>query len=198
MIKIVPTTHLYSKETIEGIIKDFNPDVIGVELCETRFKALTGQVPVGKGDNSLIDNITTSIKEKAEQEGLDYGADMKTAMFYALNNNIPLLLVDKDIMKIKEELLTIPIEEQLFLQQELIKFQTENINQPVDEELVLKNLKENVPTMYKILIEGRNEYIANKIKEVIAKYPEKNIIIFLGKGHEHEVLRLVEVERYEI
>ena len=191
MIKIVPTTHLYSKETIEGIIKDFNPDVIGVELCETRFKALTGQVPVGKGDNSLIDNITTSIKEKAEQEGLDYGADMKTAMFYALNNNIPLLLVDKDIMKIKEELLTIPIEEQLFLQQELIKFQTENINQPVDEELVLKNLKENVPTMYKILIEGRNEYIANKIKEVINKYPEKNIIIFLGKGHSREIERLI-------
>lgn len=191
MIKIIGTTHLDSKESIEGIIKDFNPDVIGVELCETRFKALTGQVPVGKGDNSLIDNITTSIKEKAEQEGLDYGADMKTAMFYALNNNVPLLLVDKDILKIKEELLKIPVEEQLFLQQELIKFQTENINQQVNEEEVLKNMKEKIPTMFKVIVEGRNEYIANKIKEVIAKYPEKNIIIFLGKGHSKEIERLI-------
>lgn len=191
MIKIVGTTHLDSKEVIEGIIKDFNPEVIGVELCETRFRALTGQIPKGKGDNSLIDNITTSIKEKAEQEGLDYGADMKAAMFYALNNNIPLLLVDKDILKIKEELLTIPIEEQLFLQQELIKFQTENINQQVNEEEVLKNMKEKIPTMFKVIVEGRNEYIANKIKEVIAKYPEKNIIIFLGKGHAKEIERLI-------
>jgi pheromone shutdown protein TraB len=45
--------------------------------------------------------------------------------------------------------------------------------------------------MYKILIEGRNEYIANKIKEVINKYPEKNIIIFLGKGHSREIERLI-------
>ena len=183
MIKIIGCTHLDLKATIEGIIKDFNPDILGVELCETRFKAITGQIPQGKGDNSLIDNISNSIKEKAEQEGLDYGSDMKTVLFYAINNQIPLALVDKDINEIKQSLVTLPIEEQLFLQKELVRFQSEGINQNVDEEEVIKNLRENVPTMYKILIEERNQYIINKIKELDSKNKDKRILIFLGKGH---------------
>ena len=183
MIKIIGCTHLDLKATIEGIIKDFNPDILGVELCETRFKAITGQIPQGKGDNSLIDNISNSIKEKAEQEGLDYGSDMKTVLFYAINNQIPLALVDKDINEIKQSLVTLPIEEQLFLQKELVRFQSEGINKNVDEEEVIKNLRENVPTMYKILIEERNQYIINKIKELDSKNKDKRILIFLGKGH---------------
>ena len=38
MIKIIGTNHFMSKEAIEGIIKDESPEIIGVELCKTRFK----------------------------------------------------------------------------------------------------------------------------------------------------------------
>jgi len=183
MIKIIGTTHLDSKEAIEGTIKDFNPDMLGVELCETRFKAITGELPKGKGDNSLIDNISNSIKEKAEQEGLDYGSDMKTVLFYAIKNQIPLALVDKNILEIKQSLVTLPLEEHLFLQKELARFQSEEINKKVDEEEVIKNLKDNVPIMYKVLIKERNQYIINKIKELDSKNKDKRILIFLGKGH---------------
>lgn len=192
MIKIFGSNHLESKEAIEGIIKDFNPDVLGVELCEVRFKALTGQIKeAGKEDKTLIGDITNTIKEKAEENNLDYGSDMKAALFYAINNQIHLELVDKNINQIKEDMQKIPIEEQLFLQKELIRFQQEGINKEVDEEEVLVNMKANTPTMFKILVEDRNKVIANKIKEVIKKHKDKRILIFLGKGHLKEVEREV-------
>ncbi len=188
MIKIIGTTHVISKEAIEGIIKDENPDVLGIELCETRFKVLTNQIKeVGREDKTLIGDITNSIKEKAEEQNLDYGSDMKTVMFYAINNQIPLELVDKNILEIQANMQKIPIEEQLHLQQELIKFQQEDITQKVDEEQVLINMKEKTPEMYKILIEDRNRVIVNKIREATKKYPDKKILIFLGKGHVKDI-----------
>ena len=188
MIKIIGTTHLIRKDAIEGIIKDENPDVLGVELCETRFKIFTNQIKQGNGkDESLLGKIADETKKKAEKEDLDYGSDMKSAMFYAINNNLPMLLVDKDIIKIKEEMAEIPMEEQLYLQQELIKFQGETLQKEIDEEEVMEKMKHFIPATYKILVEGRNDYIIKKIREGIKEYPNKKILIFLGKGHVREI-----------
>lgn len=192
MIKIIGTTHLTSKEAIEGMIKDESPEIIGVELCETRFKALTGQIAQGSGsDGTLVGDITDSIKKKAEEQNLDYGSDMKTAMFYAMNNNIQLALVDKDITEIQSDMSKIPVEEQLFLQQELVKFQEENLNQKVDEEQVLRSMRENIPTAYKYLVEDRNKVIANKLIGLSIANPDKKILVFLGSGHVKQVEELL-------
>lgn len=190
MIKIIGTNHLMSKETIEGIIKDENPEILGVELCETRFKVLTNQIKQNKGgDDSLLGKIAEETRKKAEENNLDYGSDMKTVMFYAINNSIPLLLLDKDIIKIKESMAKIPIEEQIFLQKELIKFKEEELKKEINEDELLKKIKKEVPMSYKILIEERNEYIINEIKKGKEKYPNKRILIFLGKGHLKEIER---------
>ena len=95
-IKIIGTTHLVSKEAIEGMIKDYSPDIIGVELCETRYKIFTGELEEAKQkkDKTLLDNITSEIESKAKEENVDYGSDQKAAMFYAIENNIPLILVE--------------------------------------------------------------------------------------------------------
>ena len=187
-LKIIGTTHLIKKEVIEKIIKEEKPDVIGVELCQTRFKIFTNQIKNEKEkDESLLGKIAEETKKKAEEENLDYGSDMKTAMFYSINNNIPLILVDKDITEIREEMNSIPMEEQLHLQKELVKFKTEKLQTEINEEEVMEKMKKDIPVTYKILVEERNKYIMNKIKEGIKKYPGKKIVIFLGKGHVQEI-----------
>jgi len=50
MIKIIGTAHI-SRESIKEVeetIKKENPDVVAVELCDSRYKALTqsGEIPV--------------------------------------------------------------------------------------------------------------------------------------------------------
>ena len=179
-----------SKEAIEGIIKDENPDVLGVELCETRFKVFTNQIQQNnQEDKSLLGKITEETKKKAKEENLDYGSDMKAVMFYAINNNIPLELVDKDIMEIKNEMAQIPMNEQIHLQNELVKFKQELLPKEIDEEEVIRRMKKEIPIVYKILVEDRNKFITNKIKEAIRKYPSKRIIVFLGKAHVQEITR---------
>ena len=195
-IKIIGTDHLVGKEEIMHIIKNINPDVIGIEACKTRFKLWTNQmqqIDNRKNDN-ILNKISEKIKEKADEEGLDYGADMKTAMFYAINNNIPLLLLDKDIMEIQKEMQSIPLEETIFLQKELIKYEKEGINKKVDENEVIKTMKDKIPISYKILVEDRNKFISKKIKEGIKKYLNKKILIFLGRGHIDEVMKNIENE----
>ena len=184
MIKIMGTTHFDSKEKIEGIIKDFNPDVLGVEICETRFKLFTNQIKnEGAKDETLLGKIADETKKKAEQENLDYGSDMKTVMFYAINNNIPLLLLDEDILLMRKKMEQIPTEEQLYLQNELIKFEKEKLTTKINEEEVIERMKKEIPITYKILVQDRNDFIINKIKEATKKYQDKRILIFLGKGH---------------
>lgn len=190
MIKIIGTNHFMSKEVIEGIIKDENPDIIGVELCETRFKIFTNQTKQEESkDETLMGQIADETKKKAEQENLDYGSDMKTAMYYAINNNIPLILVDKDIIKIREEMAQIPQEEQLYLQKELLKFQEEKLQKEINENEVIEKMKKDIPITYRILVEGRNKHIINKIQEVKTNNPNKKTLVFLGKGHEEAIRR---------
>ncbi len=190
MIKLIGTTHLVPKEEIEKIIKEENPDVIGVELCQTRYNIFTNQVKQEKGkDDSLIGKITEETRKKAEEQNLDYGSDQKSAMFYAINNNIPLLLVDKDIVEIKQEMTQIPIEEQTYLQKELLKFQEESLQKEVNEVEVIERMKKDIPITYKVLVEGRNNFIISKIKKAKEEHPNKKILIFLGKGHIKEIER---------
>ena len=184
MIKIVGTDHFMSKEAIEGIIKDENPDIIAVELCGTRFEQFTGhKLPKQSKDNSLIGEISDTIKRKAEEEGLDYGSDQKTAMFYAIDNEIHLMMVDKDINEIRESMSKIPQEEMIYLQNELLKFQQESVKQEVNENEVIRKMKSDIPTAYKILVEERDNHIIKELKEAREKYPNKRILAFLGKGH---------------
>jgi len=187
MIKIIGTTHLILKEDIEKIIKSENPDVIGVELCKTRMDIFTKPLEKRINDESFLGDISIELAKKANEEDMDYGSDMKSAMFYAINNNIPLVLLDKDINEIKKEFATIPLEEQICLQKELIKFKDSPLQKEINEDELIKEMKERIPFTYSILVESRNQYIIKEIKSAINLYDGKNILIFLGKVHAKEI-----------
>jgi len=183
-IFIIGTNHFMTKEEIEKIIKKENPEIIGVELCKTRFKIFTNQIQQGNGkDETLLGRIADETKKKAQESNLDYGSDQKTAMFYAINNNIPLLLLDKDIIETRTAMAKIPLEEQIYLQKELLKFQKEKLKTEINEEEIIRKMKKDIPVTYKVLVEDRDNYIIKKIKESKEKYPDKKILIFLGVGH---------------
>ncbi len=197
MIKIIGTTHLMSKESIEGILKDESPDIIGVELCELRLNLMVINPPIEqetKEDNTLIGKISNKIKEKAEKENLSYGSDMITASKYALNNKIQLELLDRDLIEIKNLMDKIPKEELSFFLKELgelenvsLKESTKNIN----EDKILEELKEKAPISFEILITSRDLFIAVKILKLIYNYPNKRILVFLGKGHLKSINKLI-------
>lgn len=197
MVKIIGTDHLMSKEAIEGIIKDENPDVIAVELCETRFELMVrpklnnyiDEKP--KEDNTLIGKISKVIKRKAEEEKLEYGSDQINACLYAKANDIPLEFVDLDIMKIKELMEKIPKNESEGFMKELSEFENQSMKEQVEKDVneTLKEMKEKFPIAFEFLINMRNLVIINNLLKLERKYPNKKILCFLGKGHKEIVER---------
>ena len=199
-ILIKGTTHLDGTESIINSIKEFSPDIIGVELCKTRLDLMVVNPLIesevkrieGKG---LIDKISNSIKKKAEEENVVYGSDMITASKYALENKIQLECLDKDITEIKKLMELLPSNEtQGFLtelanfEQKTLKEQTKNI----DENKVIEELKTKYPVSFEFLINSRDIFIAFNILKLINKYRNKRIIIFVGKGHLNSIKKLLE------
>lgn len=189
MIKIIGTNHLDSKEKIIKIIESEKPDILGVELCELRVNTILNENKVVYDERknekeSLLSKITNKIKEKAEKEKLDYGSDMKTVLRYSQEKKIPLVLVDMPILKIQELFSKIPINEQQGFTKELTEFEQQGeLDKEVDEEQVLINLKTKYPIAFEFLVNMRNVYITNQILKSMINYPNKKILVFLGKGH---------------
>jgi len=184
--KIVGTTHITPKKLIIKEIEEFKPDIIGVELCETRLKVMIEDIKPELNmieDTSLIGKIANAIKKKANENNLDYGSDMISASKYALANKIQLVCLDRDIMELRSLMEKIPEKEALGFMTELGKFEEANIKQEIDANKVLKELKEKYPVSFEFLINSRDLTIENNILKLILKNPDKRILVFIGKGH---------------
>ena len=193
-IKIIGTNHLMSKEAIEGILKDEAPDIIGIELCEFREAGILDEKDIKeKKENSLLGKITSKIQSKAKAENLDYGSDMKAALNYSIENNIPRVLVDMPILKIQELFSKIPKEEQEGFAKELTEFENESIKKEVNEEEVLIEMKSRYPIAFEFLVNMRNLYIANEISKTLRDNPDKRLVVILGAGHVNNINKLIGV-----
>ncbi len=192
-VKIIPTHHLMSKEEIYKLLEKEKPEIIGVELCEARYNLMVTptldglKIETPKEDGSLLGKISNIIKKKAEKENFQYGSDQISACVYASEKNIPLEFVDLDITKTRELMDKLPKEEQEGFLKEMLEFQKRSIKETIkdiDVEKILRELKTKYPIAFEFLINLRNIFILNKILKLKIKYPDKKIVILLGKGHE--------------
>lgn len=198
-LKIIGTTHLDSMESIVKKIKEFNPEIIGVELCRTRFDLLNKeQSSTNEVGGGIIDKISQSIKKKAEEENVQYGSDMITASAYAIEKKIPLSFLDKDITEIKRLMELLPKNEQVGFLTELAKFEEKTLREQtknIDEDEVLKELRTKYPVSFEFLVNSRDLFIAFNILKLISQYPHKKILIFIGKGHLKSIEKLFRTKK---
>ena len=65
----------------------------------------------------------------------------------------------------------------------------------VPDEKVIKKLTERVkkdyPRVYAVLVEERNQYMAEQLAQLLRQYPNKKILAIVGAGHEEEMLTLI-------
>ncbi len=186
-IILVSTTHLTPKEEIIKIIKKEKPDIIGVELCKTRLDimVLNQTQKASSTDESLVGKISNAIKKKAKEEKVEYGSDMISASRYALDNKIPLLLLDRDAVEINYLMNKIPQNEQQGFMNELARFQEQTLKEAtkMKDTEILNNLKTNYPIAFELLVTSRELIILTNILMAKLKNPKKKILVFLGKGH---------------
>ncbi len=203
-IYLIGTAHVSktSAETVKKFIEEEKPDSVCVELCSSRFQSITNPkkwkemdiMTIIKQKKSLLLLVnlilSTFQKRLARQLGINPGQEMIQAIQSAKENNINLVLADRDIQITFTRIwkkLSFFGKIRLFFMLLLSIFNKEEISEEEIEKLksediltaALQDLATSFPRLKHTLIDERDQYLAEKIKNS----PGKKIVAVVGAGH---------------
>lgn len=204
-VKIVGTSHISSQshKMIKDTFLDFRPSAIGIELDAGRLAGLK-QPQKKKLDIRLIKVIgikgfifviiSRAIQQKlGKYVGVQPGSEMLFASTLAENNNIDLLLIDKPIEKtVKKLMKAFSLKEFFRLIKDILvspfskKKIKINLAKVPEEQLISRlmgELQEKYPSVYSVLVDERNAYMARKAVIYLKKNPDKKLLVVVGAGH---------------
>lgn len=203
-IYLVGTAHV-SKQSVEDVrttIQTIKPDTVAVELCPARHQALTQQ------DNWEKMNIFKIIREKkslflliqltlsafykrlGEQLDVQPGAEMIEGINQAKETNAKLVLADRNIEITLKRVwgylgfwnkfkLLIHLVAGLIFSEKIDQEMVEEIQKQDQLEAILGEFSEKFPEIKKRLIDERDIYLAQKIRQA----PGQKIVAVVGAGH---------------
>ncbi|MFC2135956.1 TraB family protein [Bacteroidota bacterium] len=204
-IKLIGTSHI-SKDSITKIntfVKEYEPDIIAVELDRRRYFALM-QSQDSKSSISDVFKVGLSgflflligryvQKKLGASIGMQPGADMKYAIDICKQSNLILGLVDRDIeITLKRFSKKFSFKEKLRLTKDLLfapfskkKFGFDISKIPKNELIIkiLKEVKKSYPNIYSVLIDERNKFMAKKLFKMQRDHKDKKILCIVGAGH---------------
>src|SRR3989344_5158018 len=201
---LVGTSHISKKsvDDVEKTILNVKPRFIALELDKRRFNLLNlkkGRIKFRIKDLKelgfkayLLNLIGAWLEKKMSKKiGTEPGDEMRKVVDIARKLKIELLLIDQDIKDTLNKLVSrISFREKILFIKELILGKKEiefNIKKKTSQRYINKIvnvIKRDYPSFYLTIIKERNEYMANKIYQVIRKYPKDKVVGVVGAGHE--------------
>ena len=206
-LTIIGTSHIaiQSVSEVENAIESISPDIIALELDLARFKRLSSNKKekislrnIGQ-QGSLISFIGSWVeKYLGKKVGTMPGAEMKKAIFLAKKNRIKIALIDQDIQITLKKLKTrFSLKEKLKLIMDILKAPFGprikiDLTKVPEQKLINKltqQVKKNYPSIYKTLIEERNEIMAQRLMQLMKK--NNKIIAIIGAGHIEGIIKII-------
>ncbi len=203
-IFLIGTAHISraSAEMVKNFIIEEKPDSVCVELCQSRYQSITNPekwknmdiITIIKQKKALLllVNLILSAFQKrlARQLGLNPGQEMIEAIKAAQENNINLVLADRDIQitfaRIWKKLgffgkfrLLFMLLLSIFSQEDISEEEIERLKSEDVLTAALNDLAVSFPRLKSSLIDERDQYLAEKIKNA----PGKKIVAVVGAGH---------------
>ncbi len=201
MVEIIGTAHI-SRQSVEEVRKGIlerRPEVVAVELCEARYRALLEQrdIPIldlvrGKDSLAVIANVLLSFLQRrlGEEVGAKPGSEMLSAIDAAREVGSRVALVDRDIrITMKRALAMMGLIEKIRVIKEMattftltgedIEGEIEDMKKEDNVAGILEKFKVASPTLYRVLVEERNAYMARMILEL----GTDNVVVVVGAGH---------------
>ena len=203
-ILLVGTAHISqsSVDEVNKVIEQEQPDTVCIELCASRHQAMVDKdqwkntdifkvVREGKSFLLLSNLIMTAFQKRlGSQLGVQPGAEMLAAIQASERINAELQLVDRDVkitlqrtwrgmpfwgrMKVFSQLLA-----SLFIREEISKEEIEKLKESDALSEAMQMLADQSPDMKRILIDERDQFMAEKIMQA----PGKRIVAVVGAGH---------------
>jgi len=214
-IKIVGTAHVSQKsvEEVEAAIEEFKPEVVAIELDQSRFSALkklardptVNDVLEVKNFNSLLVQwLLAYLQRKIGVDvGVEPGAEMKAAIAGAESRGIAIALVDRDIrLTLLRFWKSLGFVEKLKMFYALIvsiaeidngqEIDIESLKQQDVIDAVMEEFRKFSPNGARALIDERDAYIAHQLILLKAQRPDGKILAVVGAGHMQGVKNYLE------
>ena len=214
-IKIVGTAHVSQKsvEEVEAAIEEFNPEVVAIELDQSRFSALKKQardptvndvLEVKNFNSLLVQWLLAYLQRKIGVDvGVEPGAEMKAAIAGAESRGIAIALVDRDIrLTLLRFWKSLGFVEKLKMFYALIvsiaeidngqEIDIESLKQQDVIDAVMEEFRKFSPNGARALIDERDAYIAHQLILLKAQRPEGKILAVVGAGHMQGVKNYLE------
>lgn len=203
-IILIGTAHVSQKsaDEVKELIERERPDTVCIELCQSRYQNIVDPeqwkntdvvkiIKEGKAIILLINLILSSYQKRlAQQFGLQPGQEMLQGIMSAEEVGAELCLADRNIQVTMTRLwrgLGLKGKVKLFFQLILSMLMDEELSEEELEKMksqdmltaALEELSLSFPKFKSIIIDERDQYLAQKIKTA----PGKKIVAVLGAGH---------------
>lgn len=223
-IILVGTAHVSRQnvEEVKEVVEKEKPDSVCIELCQSRYDSIINRdnwkkmdiikiIKEHKALFLLINLVLSSFQNKiARQLGVKPGQEMVQGVISARETGATLVLADREIqttflriwrslgfwtkVKLFGTLLLSIFQDEETSEDELEKLKTEDILM-----VALNEFSSSFPQLKKVLIDERDMYLSQKIKDA----PGNTIVAVVGAGHlpgikasidtEHDLLTLANV-----
>ena len=207
-ITILGTAHVSraSADKAQELIQSGEFDVVCIELCQSRFNAMTDPNVLAKMDlfdvirSGKASMVAASLalgsyqQRMAEQLGIEPGLEMKTAIKQAKEQDLPIELIDREVgTTLKRVYRNVPFWKRLYIIAGL--FTSVLSRETVSEEEIekLKNgdllettfaqFSEDANDLFVPLIDERDRYMSAKLLKTLQTYPGKTVLAVVGAGH---------------
>ena len=210
---IVGTAHIsrQSADLVKEVIEKEKPDVVCVELDEKRLKALAEknrwenldlrQIIKNKQLSTLMVNLVLASYQKklGEKLGVTPGTELLEAVHTAKENNIPVELCDREVrITLRRAWHSMNLWQKskflsgglagIFEKQELTEEKLAELrNKDVLSEM-MDEIGKAMPVLKRIIIDERDQFIAQKMKESSGK----KIVSVVGAGHVKGIVKSLE------
>ena len=203
-IILVGTVHVSqeSADLVRQVIEEEKPDGVCVELDTRRFEALSQQhkwesldlkeIIRKKQLSTLLANLLLASYQKrlGDQLGVLPGTEMLEAITVSKKHEIPIFLCDRDVrVTMRRAWRSTPFFKKSMLVSSLMLsvFDTEPVTEESLQALkkqdvlseMMKELGTEVPTLKEVLIDERDQYLAEKILQAEGE----KVVAVVGAGH---------------
>ena len=202
-IILVGTAHVSdeSVKQVEQAINEHKPDAVAVELCQQRYLALKEEK---KWDDTEITKVIESDKiylfllqillgnfqrKIGDELGVKPGSEMMKAVEISEKQDIPIILADRNVkVTLKRAIDMMSLKEKIKILTGVVSgFGGEEINKELVEKLkekdvlteVMEELAAQTPSIKRVLVDERDQYIA----QMIYRQDAKKIVAIVGAGH---------------
>lgn len=221
MLTVIGTGHVFDiAETVSFIVRRCWPQAVCIELDEMRYHALTGDKEALRKDLEArgIDPDATreerlkkappvyrqsaKYQEKMSEENRSTaGADMLAAAGAAKSCDAQIFCIDRDAQQTMSKMWRemsrgerlryrmSGISDRIFGQRKVQSTQEEYSK---DQEAYIEGMRKKYPTLVRVLIDERNAYMADRIKEVMENHDR--VVAVVGDGHVDGLLKLLPAE----